>query len=69
MQPQPPEVRLETSARPELSFGDGFRFGCGFMSALIVFWIVLTILSGLVAGVAFVLAPGLPNVLPRLFGG
>ncbi len=60
---------METSSRPELSFGDGFRFGCGFMSAIVVFSIVLTILSGIVAGLAFALAPNLPNILPRLFGG
>ena len=68
MQPDPREVRMETSPGNELSFGDGFRFGCGFMSAIVVFWIVLTILSSLVAGVAIMLAPNLSNYLPKLFG-
>ena len=65
---KPVLVRMETSAGSELSFGDGFRFGCGFMSAIVVFWIVLTILSSLVAGVAIMLAPNLSNYLPKLFG-
>jgi len=54
------------SVKTDLTFGDGFRFGCGFMSAFVVFWIILTILSILLAGLAFLIAPSLSNLLPRL---
>ena len=39
----------------DLSFADGFRFGCGFMSAILVFWIVFSILALLMMGVALLL--------------
>jgi hypothetical protein len=29
----------------QLGFGDGFRFGCGFIAAGVVFYIVLAIIS------------------------
>jgi hypothetical protein len=35
----------------ELSVADGFRFGCGFMLAAAIAWIVLAILSGILAAI------------------
>jgi hypothetical protein len=59
-----PSVTAEAfSLRSDLTFGDGFRFGCGFMAALVVFWIVLSILVGVLAGLAFVIAPGLSQLI------
>ncbi len=46
----------------DLTFGDGFRFGCGFMAAFVMFWVLLTILIGLVAGLAFLVAPNLSKL-------
>jgi hypothetical protein len=39
----------------DLTFADGFRFGCGFMSAILVFWIVLSILALTMIGIALLL--------------
>ena len=49
--------------RTDLTFGDGFRFGCGFMAAFVVFWVMLTILSGVLAGLAFLIAPGISRFI------
>ena len=51
------------SMRTDLTFGDGFRFGCGFMAAFVVFWVMLTILSGVLAGLAFLIAPGISRFI------
>jgi hypothetical protein len=51
------------SLRSDLTFGDGFRFGCGFMAAFLVFWAVLSILIGVLAGLAFLIAPGLSRLI------
>jgi hypothetical protein len=68
MENQPPNLPMDVvhHVKPDLTFGDGFRFGCGFMAAIIVFWIVLGILSSLLAGLAFLIAPQLSNLLPHL---
>ena len=66
MQSEPAPAITETlSLKSDLTFGDGFRFGCGFMAAFTIFWIALAILSGVIAGLAFVIAPGLSNLLIR----
>lgn len=49
--------------KTEMTFGDGFRFGCGFMAAFIIFAIVLALFSVILAGLAFLFAPGLAGVL------
>ncbi len=51
--------------KTDLSFGDGFRFGCGFMSAIVIFWIVVTVLSAVLIGLAFALGVSLPTLFPR----
>jgi hypothetical protein len=52
--------------KTEMTFGDGFRFGCGFMAAFIIFAIVLTLFSLILIGLAFLFAPGLAGMLiPR----
>ncbi len=68
MQSDPPAITTSETlhVKSDMSFGDGFRFGCGFMAAIVVFWIVLLILSSLVAGLAFLIAPQLSNLIPRL---
>lgn len=63
-----PSTEMMT-VKADMTFGDGFRFGCGFMSAFIIFWIVITILGMILAGLAFVVAPGLSNLLPHLAVG
>ena len=66
MQSEPvPAVTETLSLKSDLTFGDGFRFGCGFMAALAIFSLALTILSGVIAGVAFLIAPGLSSLLIR----
>jgi hypothetical protein len=66
MQSEPVPAITETlSLKSDLTFGDGFRFGCGFMAAFIIFWVALIILSGVIAGLAFLIAPGLSNLLIR----
>ena len=52
--------------KTEMTFGDGFRFGCGFMAAFIIFTIALTLFSLILTGLAFLFAPGLAGMLiPR----
>jgi hypothetical protein len=63
MQNDPSVTAEALSLRSDLTFGDGFRFGCGFMAAVIVFWIVLSILVGVLAGLAFLIAPGLSRLI------
>ena len=63
MQNDPPTMAEALSVRTDLTFGDGFRFGCGFMAAFVVFWVVLTILSGVLAGLAFLVAPGISRFI------
>lgn len=64
MQIEPAPLPAETlTVHADLTFGDGFRFGCGFMAAFVMFWVVLTILISLVAGLAFLVAPNLPRLL------
>ena len=66
MQTEPTDTKIEyQTVKTDMTFGDGFRFGCGFMAAVVVFWIILVILSGLMAGVAFLIAPQLTNLLPH----
>jgi hypothetical protein len=66
MQSDPAPAITETlSLKSDLTFGDGFRFGCGFMAAVIIFWIALILLSGVIAGLAYLIAPGLSNLLIR----
>jgi hypothetical protein len=48
----------------ELSFGDGFRFGCGFIAAGVVFYIILAIISVIVVLLLGVLGGGVLNNLP-----
>ncbi|MGQ9586253.1 MAG: hypothetical protein ACUVXG_12740 [Anaerolineae bacterium] len=31
-----------------LSFADGFQFGCGFLTAVVTFWVILVILLAVV---------------------
>ena len=50
-----------------LSVADGFRFGCGFVLALIGFYFALIIISALVLAAAGLL--GTPISLPSLLGG
>lgn len=38
------EERLMAPEHREISFGDGFRFGCGFTVASCLFWLVLSII-------------------------
>lgn len=33
----------------ELSVGDGFKFGCGFMLAVLIAWLAMAIVSGILA--------------------
>lgn len=51
-----------------LQFGDGFRFGCGFIAAGVVFYVILIILF-IIAGLLFSLAGisflSIPNMIPR----
>jgi hypothetical protein len=46
---------LETSrgAREmsELSVGDGFKFGCGFMLAMLIAWIAMAIIGGILTAI------------------
>jgi hypothetical protein len=67
MQPdQPPAAPAEMMAvRTDLTFGDGFRFGCGFTAAFVIFWLALIILGLLLAGAALVLAPQLFGIFAR----
>ena len=51
------------TVRTDLTFGDGFRFGCGFMAAFVIFWVLLTILSGVLAGLAVLVAPGIQRLI------
>ena len=53
------------AVKTEMTFGDGFRFGCGFMAAFIIFAIAFTLFSLILAGLAFLIAPGLAGLLPR----
>ncbi len=50
----------------ELSFGDGFRFGCGFIAAGVVFYIILAIISVIVVLLLGVLGGGMMT-LPGIF--
>lgn len=52
--------------RSGLSFGDGFQFGCGFMVAVLIFWIVLSIVMAIIA-LVFGLFAG--QALPDLLQG
>jgi hypothetical protein len=63
MQNDPSTMAEALSVRTDLTFGDGFRFGCGFMAAFVIFWVILTILSGVLAGLAFLVAPGISRLL------
>jgi hypothetical protein len=52
----------------ELSFGDGFRFGCGFIAAAVVFYIILAIIAVIAALLIGVLGGNmisLPGLLPK----
>lgn len=63
MQNDAPTMAEAVSVRTDLTFGDGFRFGCGFMAAFIIFWLLLLILSGVLAGLAFLIAPGIQRLI------
>ncbi len=41
-----------------LSFGDGFKFGCGFFSASVVAAIIITIVGGILSVIAGLLGLG-----------
>ncbi len=47
------------AVRTDLTFGDGFRFGCGFTAAFVIFWLGLAIIGLLLSGVALLIAPQL----------
>jgi len=63
MQNDAPAMSEAVSMRTDLTFSDGFRFGCGFMAAFIIFWLLLLILSGVIAALAFLIAPGFQRLL------
>ncbi len=67
MQTEPAPAPNEMVAlKTEMTFGDGFRFGCGFMAAFVIFAIAFTLLSLILTGLAFLFAPGLAGMLiPR----
>jgi len=54
------------AVKSEMTFGDGFRFGCGFMAALTIFTIAFTLFSLILVGMAMLVAPG---VIAPLLGG
>jgi hypothetical protein len=35
----------------EISVGDGFRFGCGFMLAALIAWLAMAIIGGILAAI------------------
>lgn len=54
----------EVVSRPHLTVADGFRFGCGFVAAVAVFYLVVLITLTLVYLIAVVLrlpVPGVPS--------
>ncbi|MBI5879423.1 MAG: hypothetical protein HZB53_17380 [Chloroflexi bacterium] len=53
------------AVKTEMTFGDGFRFGCGFMAAFVIFSIAFTVFSLILTGLAFLVAPGLSGLLPH----
>ncbi len=48
-----------------LTFGDGFQFGCGFMVAVLIFWIVMSILLAIIG---LILGLFTSQALPDLLG-
>jgi len=46
-----------------LSVGDGFKFGCGFLLAVFIVWLVMAIAMGILMAVMGI---GLGSILPRL---
>lgn len=45
-------MSYDSRQRTDLSVGDGFRFGCGFMIAVAVAYVILAIIT-VVASIAF----------------
>ena len=46
-----------------LSVGDGFKFGCGFLLAVFIVWLVMAIVMGILAAVMGI---GLGSIIPSL---
>lgn len=54
--------------RRGLSFVDGFQFGCGFVAALVSFWVALSIALAIVGVILSLLGfPGVGAILRRLW--
>ena len=46
-----------------LSVGDGFKFGCGFLLAAFIAWLIVAIVGGIIAAVFGAALGGLLNTL------
>jgi hypothetical protein len=58
----PPAVLPTSSAEARLSIGSGFRFGLGFMSAVVVFWLLFVLIFlGSMGAIFGALFRGLPR--------
>ncbi|MBC7224058.1 MAG: hypothetical protein H5T59_07270 [Anaerolineae bacterium] len=54
--------------RKGLSFMDGFQFGCGFVAALVSFWVALSIALAVVGVILSLLGfPGVAAFVRRLW--
>jgi hypothetical protein len=62
--------KKEGNEMKNLTFGDGFQFGCGFFTASLLFWIALIILGVIVTIALGYLGlsslPGFPQGFPAL---
>ncbi len=59
------EVTIDEGRKDYLTFGDGFRLGCGFIFAIIIWGIFLAVLAGVLA---FMFDPAFYEYVLELWG-